>query len=148
MANASEPEIIRYDWDSLSALTLDMLFENPDGVTLVQLVERLEVPQHVARRAINVVRDELAEDGDTNIIAVPYGRERRYRLVTEAGVETEGWLDFNKKYVETRLATVEQVYACLVRGSKDEKEREQAARILKHVQRLREDVEFMNRADA
>lgn len=148
MANPNDGEPIRYDWDSLSSLAFDMLIENPEGVTLAAVVDRLEVPQHVARRAINVLREFLAEDGDTNIIAVPFGRERRYQLVTEAGAETEGWLDFNKKYVETRLATVEQVYACLVRGSKDEKEREQAARILKHVQRLREDVEFMNRADA
>lgn len=148
MANQNDSEPIRYDWNALSSLVFDMLIENPEGVTLVQLVDRLEVPQHVARQAVNKLREIMAEDGDTNIIAVPNGRERRYQIVSEAGAETEGWLDFNKRYVETRLATVEQVYACLVRGSKDEKTREQAARILKHVQRLREDVEFMNRADA
>lgn len=142
---ANGTELLRYDWDVLISMTADMLFEKPEGVTLVQLVERLDVPEHIARQSINRTREKLSEDGDTNIIAVPYGRERRYQIVMEAGAATEGWLGFNRRYVNSRLATVEQVYACLVRGAKTEEERDQAARILKAVVRLREDVEDMER---
>lgn len=144
---ANGTELLRYDWDVLASMTLDMLFEKPDGVTLVQLVERLDVPEHIARRAINNTRELLSKDTNSheNIIAVPYGRERRYQLVMEPGEETEGWLAFNRKYVNSRLATVEQVYACLVRGAKSEEERDAAQRILKAVIRLKEDVEDMER---
>lgn len=141
---ATGNEIIRYDWDALTSLAFDLLMDRPEGVTLLQLVDRLEVPEHVARRTINVLREFLTEDGDTNIIAVPNGRERRYQLVSESGAETDSWLAFNSKYVESRLRTVEQVYSCLVRAAKTERERDQAARILKQVQRLKEDVEYMN----
>lgn len=140
---ANGTELIRYDWDALATTVLDMMCEKPEGVTLVQLVERLEVPEHIARRAVNKTREYLADDGDTNIIAVPYGRERRYQLVTESGAQTDSWVSFNKRYVHSRLRTVQQVYACLVRGAKSDRERDQAARILRTIERLIEDVEDM-----
>jgi len=139
-------ELIRYEWDTLINEAFDLLFEHPDGVTLATLVDRLEVPEHIARKTINMLREHLADDHNTNIIAVPNGRERRYQLVAEAGLETSGWLGFNQKYVETRLQTVKQVYACLSRGAKTEEERDQARRILKAVNRLIEDVADMQKA--
>jgi hypothetical protein len=138
-------ELIRYDWNLLITEAFDLLFEHPEGVTLVSLVDRLEVPEHIARKTINMLREHLADDHDTNIIAVPNGRERRYQLVAEHGLETAGWLGFNQKYVETRLRTVKQVYATLSRAAQTEKERDQAARILRAVTRLMEDVADMQK---
>lgn len=136
-------ELIRYNWDELLSQAFDALIERAEGVTLAQVVDRLEVPEHVARQTINKLREMLAEDGDTSIIAVPNGRERRYQLVNEAGTAVEGWAVFNQKYIESRISTIEQVYRVLVRSAKSERERDDARRILKTVQRLREDVQDM-----
>lgn len=133
-------EIIRYDWDDLAMQVLDMLMERPQGVSLLQIAEQLAVPHHVGRRAIVVLREHLAEDGDTNIIAVPFGRDRRYQLVQEAGVETDAWLRFHRIYLESRLTTLVQVYGCLARGSSEEKQREIARRVHKGLLRIQEDI--------
>lgn len=136
-------EIIRYQWDYLISRAFDLLVDSPRGITLDELVEHLEVPEHVTRQTINKVRELLSEDGDCNIIAVPDGRERRYQLVNEAGEQVEAWAIFNRKYVESRLKTVEQVYSVLVRAAKNERERDDARRMLKTVQRLIEDTQEM-----
>lgn len=130
-----------YDWPVLVNDTFDLLAAKPEGATLVEIADRLGVQDTTARIVINKMREEFGDAEDMNVVTRSDGRSRYYCL-TDPSVEAEGtgWLDFNRKYVETRLATVRKVYQSLQRAAETEEESVKVRRILKSLDRLIEDV--------
>lgn len=135
-----------YDWSELIAGAFDMLADAPEGLTIAEITDRLDVDLHVARQTVNRLREELADDSDVNVLIISRGKERVYRLVgADANAADDGmWLAFNQKYVTTRLRTVRNVYQSLRRSTEDEKYADDCRLILKTLDRVLEDIDEMN----
>lgn len=133
----------RYDWNQIISETFDLLVDSPAGVTLEQIQERNGgLDPHVARLAVQRLRDILGDDSAANIVVKTAGRQRLYVLVGE-GVspgDDGAWLSFNQKYVETRLTTVRTVYKSMLRAIRDEAQAEVCRRLVKNLDRLIEDI--------
>lgn len=134
----------KYDWDAMITDLFDLLAEHPEGKTITDICDRLEVDVPVARIAVNRLRETLGDDGNANIIVTPAGRDRLYRLVGAGmddpdGAETE-WMGFHAKYVASRLTTVRNVYMSLQRAATTEAQAEGYRSVLKQLDRLIEDV--------
>jgi predicted ArsR family transcriptional regulator len=133
-----------YDWEQLQDDTFDLLDERPQGATLIEIADRLGVPEHVARQTINKLREFFAEDGqsDVSVITKNNGRERLYALTdATANSETEEWMHVNQKYVRTRLNTVHNVFAALERKAQSENDQDKIRRLRKTLDRLIEDLD-------
>lgn len=134
----------RYEWDTMVTDLFDLLSDNPEGVELATIAERLECDIRVARMAITKLRHELGEDSSVNVSVRSEGRSRKYQLVGEGTGDTAmvdaGYLQFNRKYIETRLASVRNIYTSLQRAAQTEREADRYRRLTKHLDRLIEDV--------
>lgn len=135
-----------YNWDDLITNLFDLLADSPEGKSLADICDRLEVESHVASLTIARLRETLGDDGDANIICRAAGRQRLYFLVGSGldqslGMdEDSAWFEFHRRYVKTRLSTVRNVYMSLNRAAQDERQAEAFRRILKNLDRLIEDI--------
>lgn len=133
------------DWDAMIGDTFDLLTDSPEGATLAEIAEILDVESVTARATVQRLREFLGDDSEVNVVVRNDGRSRRYCLagsaVEEATEDGGQWLSFNQKYVNTRLATVRNVYASIYRGTRNERDADKCRRILKNLDRLIEDIQ-------
>lgn len=131
----------QYDYEGLSAGLFDALVDaGLDGLSMDEIAEQLDVPDHVARRTVAYMRKAFAGDHDVNVIPRNVGRERRYVLTRDMAIAAprlDARLRMFASNFETEIDLLSSFAVGLDRSTEDGQE---VHRLLKMMGRLREDV--------
>jgi DNA-binding transcriptional MerR regulator len=130
----------KYDREDLLNRLFDALVATPEGMTVHEITEHLEVPRHVAEQVIRALRLLLGDVDQINCVYRKDGKKRRYVLV--------GNLDDAKERLDIRLATYlanfeteVSILKSIVAGSDGRTREGRKARfVLRHFVRLQEDL--------
>lgn len=106
----------RFDYEELATTLFEELVSEPDGLTMEQIIERLELnDRFTASKVISTLRIALG-DGDT--ITVPVirkGMTFTYRLSGSLD-QCQNWLMTRARYMATRLKSDAAATASLTKG--------------------------------
>lgn len=94
----------RYDWEQLTVDLYEGLVANPDGLTIYEISELLDVPLRVARKVVTKLRLDLGE-GDS--ITVPCKNNSKQRLYFLSGTldESQDWLTTRARFKASCIKT-------------------------------------------
>lgn len=91
MDSATRP---RYDWEGLAVTLYEGLVSKPEGMTIYEIAELLDVSLPVARQVIRKLRLDLGEGDSINVPIKNDGKERLYFL--------SGTLDDSQDWLSNR----------------------------------------------
>lgn len=121
----AQGRVKKYDFEQLSIELFDELVSRPEGVTMDEIIEVLDVPRReVASKVITILRMNLGE-GDS--IAVPVVIENGKHLYKLTGVwdESHKWLSKRARYkagtIKTDVASLKALVQSTDGRSKDGK---------------------------
>jgi hypothetical protein len=101
----------------LVAAAFDYAVASPEGFTLDELAEALDVQLHTAKNVIQKLRDFFGEDDTINLVANPAGQGDRWRyFLTGTLEEASPWLRNRMRDMARRMRTETSVLSSFVAG--------------------------------
>jgi len=120
----------------------DYALDHLDGWTIPAAAQELQTTRWVVEKAVRRLRQQLGEDGRTNLICTPGGAGRPwvFTIATDRE-EAQEWARWSNLHAESRIETIRSVNASFVRGSRGNTiEGKKARYIDKFLGRLLEDL--------
>ncbi len=133
---------VKYDYDALSVMLFDELVRRPNGMTMGEIIELLEVPRRdVASKVITTLRIALGEGDSIAVPVIQKGLKHIYQL-SGSFDESRDWLIKRARYKAQLLKSDSASLRALVKATDGRTlDGKAASRMLTTAIRLEEDVE-------